>query len=63
MTDLQKIWHNDAEWVSKVHWKITKLYFRNPTWQTADALEKCILRHHEISQFFDFQDGGRILDL
>jgi len=38
---------------------VKKINFKNTTWQTADALEKPILHHHQISWFFDFQDGGR----
>jgi len=38
--------------------RIKKNNFKNPRWQTADALERPVLHHHEILQFLDFQDGG-----
>jgi len=46
---LHKIWHNDAERVSRIH-QLSKLTFKNPRWRTADALE--------TSRLVDLQDDG-----
>jgi len=54
-TDIHKIWHDNACLKCAAHQKNN---FKNPRWQTADALERPVLHHHEILQFLDFQDGG-----
>jgi len=52
MNDLHNIWHDNAEHVSSV--SAVKIFFLNPRWQIADALERPIVCH-EILWFFDFK--------
>jgi len=35
-----------------------KIHFKKPRWRTAVTFERPVLYHHQILQFFDFQDGG-----
>ena len=39
MTDLHKIWRDNAECVSQVHQLEKKIKFKNPTWWTIDTIE------------------------
>jgi len=39
-------------------WAVKKFNFKNPRWWTTNTLERPVLHHHEISRFFDFQDGA-----
>ena len=52
------IWHDDAEHMSLKCIPVKNFNFKNPKWWTTDTLEWPVLQHHEILQFFDFQDGG-----
>jgi len=48
MTNVHKIWQNDAECVSQVCRPLKKFHFINPRWRTVDTLERHVLHHHEI---------------
>ena len=56
MTDLHKIWHDDAERVSQLSSlpAVKNLIFKNPRWWTTDTLERPVV-HHNISRFFDLK--------
>ena len=57
MIYLHDILHDEAECLSSV--PVVKHFSRkNPRWRTAYTIERPVLQHHEISWFFDFQDGG-----
>jgi len=56
---LYKIWHDDAERVSRVHRPLKHLVLKiQDGGRTTNTLERPVLYHHEILQFVDFQHGG-----
>ena len=49
-TDLHKIWHDDAEHLSRAR----AVKNQNPRWPTADTFERPVLHHYEMSHFCQY---------